>query len=288
MKIKLLLAIFFLFGLSPISFADQPVMNEAPRWSGGWGFQVRHLHRSSDKLLEGDDEVSNPLDLDRRVDTTWLEGVYTFDRSKRITVKIPWVDQRRTTNVGGQAVRQHSNGLGDIIIGTPLRKYINYKSWTSNFSLTPSIKLPTGEKAGSYPISDGSTDLGLSLSYSAESPKWFGSVDFFRWFNLHGRNNQHQGNETGIDLTLGMIVYHNGKTSSGAQIQMDMGYRHKEDGFSLAGNNAGDRLMIGPAFNFFRGPFYFRTVYSFPVYEYAQTQSVSYGHEWDVGIGVVF
>ena len=115
MKIKILLAIFFLTGLPLVAFADQPVMNEAPRWAGGWGFQVRHLHRSSDTLLQGDDEVNNPLGLDRRVDTTWLEGVYTFDRSKRITVKITWVDQRRTTNVGGQAVRQHSNGLGDIV-----------------------------------------------------------------------------------------------------------------------------------------------------------------------------
>ena len=70
-------------------FAHQPVMDMAPRWEGGYGFQVRHTYRYSDKLILKDDKLSNPLGFERKVHTTWLEGVYTFERSKRITVKIP-------------------------------------------------------------------------------------------------------------------------------------------------------------------------------------------------------
>jgi len=55
-------------------------MDMAPRWEGGFGFQVRNEYRSSDKLLSGDDDVSNPQGRERTVNTTWLEGVYTFKR----------------------------------------------------------------------------------------------------------------------------------------------------------------------------------------------------------------
>lgn len=285
---KYFLCFLFVLSLCSFSIADQPVMNEAPRWAGGWGFQVRHLHRDSDDLISGDDEIVNPLGLSRRVNTTLLEGVYTFDRSKRITVKIPWVEQTRVTNISGTAVKQKSEGLGDVIVGVPLRKYINYRDWTSNFSLTPSIRFSTGQTEDDYPISDGSTDAGLSLSYSAESPEWFGSADLFHWFNHKGERGQHEGDETGLDITLGKIIYHNGKKSAGAQIQLDMGARYKAEGLTLSGNNPGTRVFAGPAFTYFQGPTYFRVVYNIPIYEDAKETTVSYGDQLDIGMGWVF
>ena len=54
--------------------AHQPVMDMAPRWSGGYGFQIRN---------EFSPDVSS---------TNWLEGVYTRSREKRITFKIPLED----------------------------------------------------------------------------------------------------------------------------------------------------------------------------------------------------
>lgn len=276
-----------LFGLD-ISFADQPVMNEAPRWSGGKGFQVRHESRASDTLISKNNEVLNPRGKERRVNTTWLEGVYTWDRSRRITIKIPYVDKMRVTGVNGIAVKQHDRGLGDIIIGTPLRKYTNHKDWTNNFSFTPSIRVPSGKTSGDYPIGDGSTDVGLSFSYGAESPRYLAGVDFFYWINNKGTRDQHEGNLFGLDITLGKTVYHNGKKSAGASIQFDFGLRYKEDGETISGNGAGTRIMVGPGLVYFQGPMIARAVYTIPVFQYALDETVSYGHQLDVGVGWSF
>ena len=45
--------------------AHQPVMDMAPRWSGGYGFQIRNEYSPN---------VSS---------TNWFEGVYTRSREKR-------------------------------------------------------------------------------------------------------------------------------------------------------------------------------------------------------------
>ena len=75
--------------------AHQPVMDMAPRWQGGFGFQLRNVQRSSKSLRNGDKKVENSQGRKRRVNTTWLEGVYTFKRELRLTAKIPWVEQKR-------------------------------------------------------------------------------------------------------------------------------------------------------------------------------------------------
>ena len=120
---KMIISFLFVSICATPALADQPVMNEAPRWAGGWGFQVRNIYRESDNLLHKDDEILNPLGLERRVHTTWLEGVYTWERSRRMTVKLPWVDQMRVANQNGTPVTQRDRGLGDLIVGVPLRKY---------------------------------------------------------------------------------------------------------------------------------------------------------------------
>ena len=97
--------------------AHQPVMDMAPRWAEGYGFQIRQEHFGSNDLMRGSDDIPNTLDIDRYVDTTWLEGVYTFKRSIRATIKIPYIDQRRTATINSVAVRQQNSGLGDVVLG---------------------------------------------------------------------------------------------------------------------------------------------------------------------------
>ena len=283
-----LLALGVCMLLTGSASAAQPVMNEAPRWAGGWGFQVRNLHRESDALILKDKEIANPFGKKRRVNRTMLEGVYTWDRSKRITVKIPYIDQMRVTEVNGRAVRQEDRGLGDIVVGTPLRKYTNYKEWTSNISFTPSIRIPSGETGGDYPISDGSTDVGISLSYGAESPKYLLGVGASYWINNEGKRGQKEGDELDIDIILGRNMFHNSKKSSAVSFQLEFQWHHKESGFLLSGNNEGDRITVGPAVAYFRGNAIVRAVYSLPVYERYSQESVSYGHQFDIGIGWVF
>ena len=88
------------------ALAHHPVMDMAPRWEDGYGLQLRHEWYGSDELLDGDSTVSNPLNRGRYVHRTWLEGVYTFDRSKRLTFKLPQIHQRRRVIQDGVAVTQ--------------------------------------------------------------------------------------------------------------------------------------------------------------------------------------
>ena len=122
-----------IFFISVSAFAHQPVMDMAPRWEGGYGIQLRYESYGSDTLLDGDSEIDNPLGIKRHVKKTWLEGVYTFDRSKRITFKLPYIEQSRTKNVAGVAVKQRSSGMGDLIVAVPLKRYFNKKGKTGNW-----------------------------------------------------------------------------------------------------------------------------------------------------------
>jgi hypothetical protein len=165
------------------SYAHQPVMDMAPRWEKGYGFQIRNESYGSDKVLDGDTEISNFMGLERFVNKTWIEGVYTFDRSKRITFKLPYIEQNRVKNINGVATNQKNRGIGDLIVGVPFKYYRNKGAFTDNFGLTPSLRVPMGSSSGDFPISNGSIDVGLSISYNLETPKFYLLYDVFYWIN---------------------------------------------------------------------------------------------------------
>ena len=274
--------------MSQFLYAHQPVMDMAPRWEKGYGFQVRQEHRHSDELIERNNKIANPLGLEREVNTTWLEGVYTWHRSRRITIKIPWIYQERITNVAGVATKQKTNGLGDLIIGVPLKKYSNFKNSTSNLGFTPSIRIPSGKTSGDYPTGDGSWDIGLSASYSVESFGFYQFYDLFYWINNAGTRGQHEGNELGIDTNLGIHPYHDNNTNTGIFLMMDFSARYKDEGTKISGNNAGTRVSVGPVFVFYNDNMMFRAEYKIPVYQRALDTQVAYGNEINIGIGFTF
>lgn len=271
-----------------LAFAHQPVMDMAPRWNNGKGFQVRHEYRFSDKLIDKSDKTANPLGLSRKVNTTWLEGVYTFDRSKRVTIKIPWINQERITSVGSIATKQKTSGLGDIIIGIPLKKYSNFKDSTSNLGFTPSLRIPSAKTNGDYPTGDGSVDVGLSVAYSHEAFYFYQFYDLFYWINNEGVRGQHEGNQLGFDANLGIHPYHNNETNTGIFLMMDFSARYKDEGTKISGNNAGTRISLGPVFVFYHENMMFRAEYKIPVYELALDIQVAYGNEINVGVGFTF
>ncbi len=270
--------------------AHQPVMDMAPRWEDGYGFQIRHEFYGSDTLMDGDSEIANPLNLERFVHKTWLEGVYTFDRSKRITFKIPYINQDRTKNIGGAGVKQSNEGIGDLIVGVPLKHYQNKGAFTHNFGFTPSLRLPTGSSSGAFPISDGSTDLGLSFSYSGESPKFYSLVDVFAWLNTEGDRNMRAGNTYGMDLNLGYHPYHDDDTNSGLFIMWDVTarYNDKPSAANLTTASGGKRIHTGPLLVLYKDNIMFRTEYKHPVYENTRSISNSRGSEFNIGIGITF
>jgi hypothetical protein len=132
-------AILLLLLLSGQVIAHQPVMDMAPRWDEGYGFQTRVEHFNS-------------------VTTTWLEGVYTWDKSVRATFKLPY----------------REGAWGDLILGLPLKKYKNEANRTSNWSFTPSVQIPTSSDQNEW-------DLGLSFSYSAENQRVYQLFDLYIW-----------------------------------------------------------------------------------------------------------
>ena len=120
-----------LIALSPL-YGDQPIMNMMPRWDGGYGFQVRaeHVHRSD--LKQGSDVVGRGFA--EELTQFHLEGVYTWDRSMRLTVKLPYVvDARRgMLGAGGQKVEQRDEGIGDLTLAMPLKHYFNLDARTGS------------------------------------------------------------------------------------------------------------------------------------------------------------
>jgi len=289
-KMKKLLFLFSIWICSFSVSAHQPVMDMAPRWSEGFGFQLRYENFGSDDLMDGDSEISNPLGLKRYVDTLWLEGVYTFNRSIRATFKMPYVDQIRTKNIGGVGVRQSNSGQGDLILGLPLKHYRNKLAFTDNFSFTPSLRLPTGSSSGDFPISDGSVDLGLSLSYSSESPKYYTLIDLFYWLNTEGENGMHEGDELGLDINLGYHPFHSNESNSGVFIMWDVIARYNDDPNSatLTTATGGQRLQMGPVLVLYKDNIMFRTEYKHLIYEKTSGISNSRGSEFSIALGITF
>ncbi len=201
------------------ALAHQPVMDMAPRWANGYGFQSR---------VERFDGQT----------TTWLEGVYTFKRSVRTTFKLPYHDGR----------------VGDLIVGLPLKRYYNNGAHTSNWSVTPSVQVPTGD--------NGEWDLGLSLSYSAETPRFYQLYDVYAWED-----------RSGFDLNAGLAFRRPG---GGLFALWDVSALTSDDG---------DRVQTGPVFVWFKNNLILRAEYKALVYERNSSWSGGYV---GFGIGLVY
>ena len=285
----LVAGVFTVLALAGAAAAHQPVMDMAPRWEGGFGAQVRYEYRFSDDFLDGDDRTSDALGREKRIHTTWLEGVYTFRREIRATLKIPFVNQERVAGVNGARRRHQGSGLGDVIFGVPLRKYWNLPGWTANVGLTPSLRAPTGSVSDDYPVGDGSWDFGLSTSLSAESALWYSLVDLFWWKNTPGRKRIDPGDEYGMDLNLGIHPFHDNAHNLGAFLMLDVRARHQERGQDDLGDpTGGTRLSLGPVLVGYWRNLMLRGEIAFPVYERVFGSQLSRGTEFNLGLGVAF
>ncbi len=281
-------ALLLVAGLPAPGRAHQPVMDMAPRWQGGWGFQVRNEYRFSDELLSGDSDVSNPQGRERKVNTTWLEGVYTFKRELRLTAKIPWLEQSRVSVVNGAAVKQTGSGIGDSILGLQIKHYYNREASTGNFGLTPSIRIPTGGTSGAYPVGDGSWDVGLSASFSAEMAHLYQFYDVFYWYNSEGNRGINRGDDVGLDVNIGVHPYHNNRYNMGLFVMGDLSARYEGRGNDTAGTTGGKRISLGPVLVGYWNNLMLRTEVKFPVYESVRGTQVGRGIDFNVGLGVTF
>jgi len=270
----------------------------APRWEDGFGFQTRYESYGSSKLKNGTSDIDNPLGLKRYVRKAWLEGVYTFKPEYRVTFKLPYVEQSRVKNINGLSVAQKNSGVGDLILSLPLKWYTNKSTYTSNFGITPAVRLPTGDSDGNFPISDGSWDAGISVSYAYEGfPfksenhfKIYQLYDLFYWNNTTGHNGMGEGDEVGLDMNIGIHPLHSDKTNSGMFLLWDISARYnaKPGTENLTTASYGRRLHTGPIIIFYKENIMFRAEYKFPVYENVKGVANSRGNEVNVGIGITF
>ncbi len=284
---RLLAAALF---LCTSSHAHQPVMDMAPRWSNGYGIQIRYERYGSNDLKRGREDISNLQGLERFVYTTWLEGVYTFDRSVRLTAKIPFVHQRRDVNPNGVPASRSTNGLGDIIIGLPLKRYSNHKAMTQNWSFTPSLRMPTGTSSGDFPISDGSWDLGLSLGFSRETPTFYQLYDLYYWKEGSGRHGMQTGDSFGLDVNLGIHPWHSNETNSGIFLMWDLSVSHSDapNQQNLTTAAGADRIYTGPIFVAYRQNLMFRAEFKYLAYERVDNIGLSRGNQFSLSVGATF
>jgi len=273
---------------STIVLAHQPVMDMAPRWEDGYGFQVRQEKIESEKLLNQESKVPNSSGSKQEKNKTWIEGIYTFKRWIRLSFKLPKINQNRTIIENGKIVKKKGEGFGDLVIGLPLKDYTNKASSTGNVAFTPSIRLPTGSTEGDFPVSDGSLDFGFSFSKSLESEFIYQLYDLFYWVNGEGKNEAKEGNEIGLDINVGLHPYHHNLTNSGVFVLWDISARHKEKGRRIEGTTGGTRITSGPILMLYRSNLMVRASVSFPVYEYVFENQFSSGRKLDLGIGITF
>lgn len=291
MKITLLFIFFaLLIGMAGNAAADQPVMDMAPRWEKGYGFQVRQEFYGSDKLIRGKKKISNPLEIERYVRKTWLEGVYTINRAIRATFKLPFVYQKRIKNIDGTGIKQKNSGFGDLVLSVPLKYYRNKGAYTDNFGITPSLRIPTGDSSGDFPITDGSWDTGLSISHSLETPKFYTSAELFYWKNNSGKNGMNSGDEFGFDVDLGYHPYHSNVTNKGVFIMWKL--KGKDSGKPSKNNlttfSGGKLVQTGPILVLYKNNIMFRAEFKHPLYENVDGVSNSRGPELNVGVGIAF
>ena len=161
--------------------ADQPIMNMMPRWDGGYGFQVRaeHVHRSD--LKQGKDAVG--LGFTEDLTQLHLESVYTWDRSIRLTAKLPYVAEARREVLGavGQKVVQRDDGIGDLTLALPLKYYFNLDARTGSWTLAPQLRIPLGKEDDEFEVWDGVWGSGFSLGYETETYHWFFATSAGFW-----------------------------------------------------------------------------------------------------------
>ena len=286
MKRSIALGSLWLVAVTSV-LGHQPVMDMAPRWAGGYGVQLFQVHSIADDLRHGQTTLPNPNGLGSRVDTTWLEGVYTFRREFRITAKVPYVDKSRQWLRNGEVIRQTGHGLGDIIIGAPIKKYVNKRGYTYNLSLTPNLRLPTGSTDDDWAVGDGSWDAGLSLSYSFETPKWYYLYDLYYWKNGSGRNFDH-GDELAFDANIGWHAWHDGDNGRGLFLMLDIAARHLKPGKNQMVDPAGDTIAVGPVAMYYHEDWMLKFEYRQVVYDKAKAMRFGNHRRFALGFGLTF
>jgi hypothetical protein len=180
--------------------ADEPVFNEMPRWSEGWGVQVIQEQRRKRNLLIGKRRLAP--NMSEYASITHIEGVYTWDKSIRLTAKLSYVNdaRRELLDAKGRKFVQHDEGIGDLTLGLPLKKYFNLDGRSGAWSLTPQLIVPLDDK-DDYELYNHEWGFGLSTGYATETHRYLFSTGVGVW-HFAG----HEPFQANANLDLGLNI----------------------------------------------------------------------------------
>jgi hypothetical protein len=287
---KLALALLIL--IPSAAQAHQPVMDMAPRWSGGYGFQTRYETTTSRRLEQGGEAVANPQGLRSESQTQWFEGVYTFHRSYRVTFKLPYEHRSARLLKDGQVRDVKASGLGDMILAFPIKRYVNHMTYTTNLALNPSVTLPTGSTDGPLLLGRGTVDYGLSVSLAREAIHTFGLWDLFGKVHTKGADGKTKGNQIGFDMNFGVYPYQNSRKEFaslllwGTHLRQD--FRGRLSDGSIDSNSGGRLVEMAPILVLLYKNLAFRTEVYFPVYRRLNGTQLVNDYRFQAGIGITF
>tara|TARA_Y100000588_G_scaffold219041_1_gene232942 strand:+ start:392 stop:1201 length:810 start_codon:yes stop_codon:yes gene_type:complete len=178
------------------SQADEPIMNMMPRWDGGWGYQVIEEFRYERDLLLG--RKKQHAGFSESIHLMHLQGVYTWDKSIRLTAKLPYVldASREMSDGSGGKKTERDQGIGDLTLALPLKKYFNLDGRSGSYTLKPLLRVPL---AGSddYEVYDNEWGTGLGAAYESETARFHFHVSTSAWV-FHGH--EPFRNKSSIDL----------------------------------------------------------------------------------------
>lgn len=161
------------------AYAEQPIFDEMPRWRGGWGFQILEEYRRESALLSGGNEVQG--DFTEDVHLLHVQGVYTWQKEVRATIKVPVVVHAERTVPGHDGiVRQTDRGLGDPTIALPLKSYFNLDGRSGSWTFAPQVRIPTAA-ADEYDVYDRVFGAGAGFGYETETYDYHVGVSASTW-----------------------------------------------------------------------------------------------------------
>jgi hypothetical protein len=267
-------------------------MDMAPRWSGGYGFQTRFESVTANRLEWNGQRIANPQGLRSETFIQWLEGVYTFHRSFRVTFKLPYEQRKKRFVKEGTVKEAEALGFGDLILTFPIKRYENAMTYTTNLAFNPSFILPTGSTTGDLPLGRGTLDYGLSLSFAREATRTFGLWDIFTRINTKGRDGKVKGNLIGFDMNVGLYPYQDSRKDFSTLLlwgtHLRQEFKDRQANGTLDDNTGGIRVEMAPIFVVLYKNFAFRIESYFPVQRKMNGEQLVHDYTFQVGIGLVF
>lgn len=258
--------------LALVARGDQPILSKMPRWSEGYGIQFVYEYRHERDLLLGGQKIGPSLTEDVHIMN--IEAVYTWERWIRLTAKLPYVlsAERQVFDGNGNIVTQHDQGIGDLTLALPLKRYFNLDGRSGSWTLAPQLRVPTAGN-DSYEIGDGVWGAGLSLGYETETTDWFFAFGASAW-----TFEQDEPFQAGLSVDFGRNIF---AFDSSGQLTWETDFTWEDDGSRL--------LSAGPALYWkFTDTIHFKAEWKHDFYDKRGTLDHGNGDTIKIGLGFVY